>query len=1096
MKRMHVLRISTLLAFLLVSGSSAQLFSQNANTGEINGTVTDTTGAVVPDVNVNITNVQTGVTSTVTTNSSGVYDAPTLLPGTYSLKFVKQGFTTFVRTNVNLGVQTIAIDAQLQVGAVSQQVTVTSATPLLQTQSSDSNTELASHEIANLPNASMSWYNFQDVLPGVAPGSTGYGGSSMSVNGTEPFSENWLINGSTDTFQANNNNPDIVGNVPMDSIAEVQAETNNFSAQYGNGPTVFNVITKSGTNKWHGSLFEFIQNTAFNARNYFSPKVSPTHWNQYGGTFGGPIKRDKAFFFFSFQQMKNNSSPGSYMTVPTAAMREGDFSDPAFPKIYDPASLNNGSRTALANNKIPSGEIDPVAANIEQYWPTPNVAGAGFYNNYFQNVVTNSKYTWYSGKVDYNLSSANRISGSLMFAPQDLPFTSITPYGWDEGHPLEQQESLQDSWTLGPAMVNQFTFGILRYGGHFVPPGLNQGLAKKVGILNPPADVFPHVSVGGPVGGTSIGGGADAFLYEGSYAPSDVLTILKGKHVIKIGGEYDRIYNNESAWGDMSSGNFSFSGIYTRNPSDSTSTGLGFADFLFGLPSSWNVTESKINYANSWSAGMFVDDTYKIMPKLTLNLGLRYGMMAGWSEAHNRIGTFDPRLTNPATNTLGAMWFGGQQGRTALERTAYNGIQPRIGFAWSPKNDWSIRGAYGIFDQNWAGAEYGSSGPEGLGWSATGSETSTDSVTPFFSLSPPSASLVAAYPSLVQGPPPPLQPTGTPSATFLNGQGVSYYPYNAPIPYVQQAHLDIQHQLPYDFFVDAGYVWTRGLHLPYWRDINQVPAGLLGPGNAQLNRPYPQYQGINANMEDGFSNYDALQVTVKRNFSRGFTFTANYTWSKALDTETVSDWYGTSSWIIQNSHNPRANYGLGDLDMPQIFNGYLIYELPFGRGRRFATQNPALNYVVGGWQISSIFQAHSGTSFTPLMGTGNLTGSLAGQWYPNRVPGKSGKLSHPTIHEWFDPTAFAQPAPYTFGNSGRNVLSGPGYKNVDLSVLRNFPIHKMGEQGGLDFRADAIDVFNHPNFNNPNQYIGTSGVGIISSASTSRSLQLSLALRF
>ena len=516
MQRGRGVRILSCLVVLLVTGSAVSLFGQNANTGEINGTVTDTTGAVIPGVSVAIENVQTGVTSTVTTNSSGVYDAPTLLPGTYSIRFAKKGFSTFIRTGITLGVQTIAVDAQLKVGAVAQRVTVSGATPLLQTQSSESSTSLSSHKIMNLPNGGMSWYNLQSVLPGVAPGATNYGGAAMSVNGTEPFSENWLINGSTDTFAANNNNPDIVGNVPMDSIGEVKVSTNNFSAQYGNGPSVFNVITKSGTNHWHGSLFEFIQNTAFNARNYFAPKVTPTHWNQYGATLGGPIRRNKAFFFFTFQQMRNISYSPSYMTVPTAAMRQGDFSNSAFPTVYDPASLKNGARTPFPNNTIPASEISPVAAKIQQYWPMPNVPNAGLYNNYYQNVVTDSVYSWYQGKVDYNISSGNRISLSLEFAPQVLPFPSITPYGGDVGHPLEQHDSLQDIWSINSAMFNQFTFGVLRYGGHFVPPGLGENLPQKIGLLNPGANVFPQVSISG-VGGTSIGGGADAHLYEGSY---------------------------------------------------------------------------------------------------------------------------------------------------------------------------------------------------------------------------------------------------------------------------------------------------------------------------------------------------------------------------------------------------------------------------------------------------------------------------------------------------------------------------------------------------------------------------------------------------
>jgi hypothetical protein len=1089
MKGHRILKVAIMVFSLLFSGAIGVLFAQNANTGEIRGTVTDSSGAVIPDVQVTITNVGTGVSTMVKTNSTGVYDVPTLLPGAYSVEFSKPGFSTFVRKGVTLGVQVIGVDAQLKVGAVSQEVTVTAATPLVQTETSESSTTLPAETITTLPNVGLTWYNYQANLPGVAPGGISWGGAAMSVNGAAPYTSNWLINGATDTFTANNNNPDVVGDVPLDSIAEVHAETNNFSVQYGNGPSVFNVITKSGTNQWHGSLFEYNQNTIFEARNFFAPTTSPWHWNEFGGTVGGPIKRDKAFFFFSFQRKDQVTYSPSYMTVPTPAMRTGDFSAAELPTVYDPASLSNGVRTPLPNNAVPASAIDPVAAKIQQYFPQPNLPG--IYNNYYVNLENAPYEPWYSGTVDYNVSSNNRVTGFLMFVPAYLPEPSQAPYSWDAGYYLEQQESLTDSWSISPTTVNQFHFGALRYAGHFIPPGLGQNLPQQLGLLNPAANLFPCVGIGGAIS-TYIGCGADAWLIEGSYVPSDVLTIVKGKHVIKVGGEYDKLYSNETAWGDLQEGNFTFSGIFTRNPADPESSGLGYADFLYGLPQTWSATEYPMMGSRAWNAQLFAGDDYKVTPKLTLNFGLRYLMTVGWSEEHNRLADFDPSLTNPATNTPGAMWFAGQLGRKALENSNLHGLSPRLGFAWSPKNGWSIRGAYGIFDQVWAGANY--NGGEGEGYEVTGYETSTDLITPIFSLSPPSASLQAAYPSLVQGPPLPLQPTGTPSATFLNGTPVSYYPLNTPIAYIQQAHFDVQHQLPHGIFVDAGYVWTRGVHLPFQRDIDQVPASLLGPGNAQLNRPYPQYDGIWAMLDDGISNYNAFQLTVKHEFAQGLMFTANYTWSKAMDTQTVSNWFGGDAGLVQNSYSPRANYGLGNMDMPNIFNVSFVYQLPFGQGKHFVNQPGILNGIVGGWRVSSGVYVHSGSPYTPTMGTANLSGSLADSWYPNRIA--SGKVPNPNISEWFDPTAFTEPAAYTFGDSGRNVLLGPGYRDVDLSLDKSFPIRKLGEAGKLEFRADAFDLFNFSNWGFPNSSIGTSGVGVISYSNTSRNFQLGLRLSF
>jgi len=280
----------------------------------------------------------------------------------------------------------------------------------------------------------------------------------------------------------------------------------------------------------------------------------------------------------------------------------------------------------------------------------------------------------------------------------------------------------------------------------------------------------------------------------------------------------------------------------------------------------------------------------------------------------------------------------------------------------------------------------------------------------------------------------------------------------------------------------------------FFGDANQVPADLLGPGNAQLRRPYPQYQSINENLENGFSNYNAFVFTLKHEFSQGLLFTANYTYSKSLDTQTVSNWGGGDSGLIQITSSARANYGSANLDMRNIFNAYLVYQLPFGRGKRFLNQGGALNAVLGGWQVSPVVQVHSGSPFTPTMGTANLSGSLGNYWYPNRVA--NGAISNASVNQWFDTSAFVEPSPYTFGNSGRDVLFGPSFKNVDLSLTKRFPIPKLGEAAGFEFRADATDLFNSPNFGAPNSSIGTFGVGVISTASTSRLFQLGLRLNF
>ena len=1086
----------TLVILLLLAGSTGILLSQNVNTSEIRGSVTDPSGAVVPGVEVTFTNVLTGVTTRTTTNASGIYDAPTLLPGTYSITFSKNGFSSFTRNGVTLGVQVIDVNATLTVGAVSQRITVTGAAPLVQTATSESTTSVSAKEVADLPNVSNQWFTYANLMPGTAPGAlvsaAAGGGVASSVNGSAPFTTNWLVNGANASFTEDNQNPTLLDDPPLDSIAEVKADTNNFSAQYGFGTSVFNVMMKTGTNQWHGSLFEFVQNTSLNARNFFEPSTSPYHWNQFGGTVGGPLKHNKAFFYFAYQDQRQVTYSPTFATVPTAAEEAGDFNSSVYPTVYNPASLVKGVRSPLPNNTIPASDISPFAAAAQQYFPKPNLPGLAY--NYFDNLIYPNTNEWFLGSVQIQLSPGNQLSIAPGYTKAFLPEPSAFPTEAYADRYYELDENISDSWTISPTKVNNAHFTYILEDERCRPDTISNYPAQ-LGELNPTSpDLFPNITIGGSIS-TYIGGGTTCVDGDGIYGPSDVLTIVKGKHILNMGGEFDRMFDNLSGWSSTESGSFDFSGTMTANPADPTSTGLGYADFLYGLPETWSTSLTPDMGWRSWDAGVFIQDDYKIRKDLTLNLGLRYSIQGGWGEVRNRLSDFDPNIVNPATNTLGALWYAGQDGRTTTQAADYRGFQPRIGFAWSPhgNSNWAVRGAYGIFDQPWVGGYY--AGADGQGWDPTGSEISTDLYTPIFSMSTPTATLLADYPTLTQGPPPPIYPTAqTRTASLLNGESVSYYPYHIPVPYVQQAHFDIQHQLPDGILVDVGYVWTRGIHLPFGANYDQVPENLLGPGNAQLREPYPQYTGLPEIFLDGWSNYNSLQISAKRKFANGLMFTVNYTWSKAEDTQTFSLWSGGDAYLVQNSYNTRANYGLGNTDMPNIFNAQAIYQLPFGSGKRFINRGGILNGVIGGWQLSGILWLHSGSPFTPTMGTANLSGSLQNAWYPNRIA--SGTVPNPSISEWFNTAAFVEPAPYTFGDSGRNVLFGPSYKDLDLSLSKSFPIRKLGEDAKFQIRADATDALNSPNFGFPNSSIGTFGVGVITTANTNRLMQLGARLTF
>jgi len=1079
------LRRPKVVLFLVFLLASVIALAQNRSTGEIRGTVTDQSGAAIPGVEVTVTNTQTGVQTRVRSDSSGVYDAIFLIPGTYSIAFAKPGFKAFVRSGVALGVQVITVDARLEVGAVSQQVTVNAAASLVQTETSKKSLTIEASTVTETPNVGQSWYNLTTLMPGVnGGGGQNANGEGVGVNGAESYQANWLMNGGTATYPVSQNPDWLISN--LSDIQEVDLDTHNFSAEYGNGLAVFNVITKSGTNQFHGSVFEFDQNDAFSARNFFAEGVPPLRWNDFGGTLGGPIRRDKAFFFFDYERQPTVTYPVSIDTFPTQAMRQGDFSAPGLPTVYipDTLTLSNGQyvRQPFSGNIVPPQDFDPVAAKIQGYFPLPNLPG--IVNNYYFAPRSPVTTTWWTGKVDYNVAQNNRLEGSFTYSPlTEYDPAPAAPIGADTRNQEEQLAQITDAWSLSPSMVNEFHFGFLRTMGLWADQDLNKGYPAKLGLSNLTANAFPNVTVSGTIP-TSLATGLNAILAENSFVPSDTLTWIKGKHILRFGGEFDKWQNNQG-WANIDAGNFSFSGIFTRNPSDPSSAGLGYADFLLGLPQTWSDYIPPTTGERLWSLQLFAQDDYKIRPNLTLNIGLRYEAQPGWTEAHNRLTNFDPTLINPATNTLGAIWYAGQKGRTALQKTAWDVFAPRIGFAWSPKNNWSLRGGWGIFDMMEGANSYG--GSPGTGWATQGFATSTNLLTPIF--------------TLAQGPPLPTVPTAasrTPS--LLNGQGISYNPYTTPVPYFEEWQFDVQHQIPGGVMIDVGYVGSHGVHLPLNMDIDQVPPALIHlvttGTDMQMFRPYTQYQGISAILAEGVSNYDALQLSAQKHFSSGIQVVANYTWSKTLDMGTGSGWGGpgANGDVWQNVYDPRSSYGLSLLNMPHTFTGDFIYQLPVGSGKRFLNQGGLVNALAGGWQVASIWQVHSGIPFTPVVGTANLNGSLAGTWFPNRVA--NGSVSNPSIMEWFNPSAFVIPAAGTFGNSGRDILSGPAWKDMDLSLAKHFRIRRLGEGGDIEIRADAFDAFNVPNFGQPNKAIGTPTAGIITSANTSRILQLGARLSF
>jgi Carboxypeptidase regulatory-like domain/TonB dependent receptor len=1106
------------------------LGGQNTNTGEIKGIVTDPTGAVVPNVTVTITNVQTGVTTTTKTNGSGLYDVPSLLPGNYTINFKATGFEDLERQGIVLEVETIGIDAALQVGSTSQVVTVTAQTPLIETESSDQHVIFSTKTVEDVPTVGGVWYNeLTNILPGVNPGGGGSqdaSGQGVGINGTQGYLGNWLIEGSDATqprdVNASDNYP------PIDAIAEVQAVTSSFGAQYGTGVAAYNVILKSGSNQWHGSAFEFVQNNDFNALNYFTPKgaAAPLHWNEYGGSVGGPILRDKLFFYFTYQRNPATTSSPEITTVPTDAMKEGNFSDTTlFPNpIYEPSSTtctNNGSgtctRTQFSGNMITSG-FDPVAQAIQKYFPEPTDPSA-IYNNYAVVVSEPSLSTYYAAKMDYVISPNHKLSGSLLEYPISLIYDvdALCPLGFDctKGpRNLNQDAQITETWTISSRTLNEARIGAVRELDKYIPPTYDQNYPSKIGIQpaygsNSPGNIFPDLTINGGdgAGQIGIGGGVHAVLADGAFVEGDILTLVRGRHTIKMGGEFDKSYQNYTNWGDVSSGNFQFNGIGTAqfwpggNYPNTTggygtvASGSPYADFLLGQVWGWYVYDYDETGARMWNLAGFVQDDFKVLSGLTLNLGLRYQYQSGWGEVQNRFGSFDPTLVNTGqylpAGTLGAMIYGGQNGRNTIEN-GVNEWDPRLGLAWAPVRNWSIRASYGVFDAPRSAESY-TDGALGLGLNPQGSNGYSSNFTTGISYYPTPWTLASG---------PPAGSVIYPSESSFsdakyNYQGVYYYPVNMPIEYYQEALFSVQHQFPGNMLVDASYVFTKGTHLNFNRDINQVPENKLSQGASA--EPYPQYTYIWGAVFDGWSNYNALQLRFEKRMSHGIAFMANYAWSKTMDAGTSNGHYETID-VWQNANNTAANYGLSQLDVPQNLNGYATWELPFGKGRDFPLRGAA-DEAFGGWRLTGVFQVHSGIPFTPTVGSADESNSQAAQcycgfsWLPNVVGNP--KIAHPTISEWFNTSAFAAPDDDTFGDARRNMLRGPDWRDLDLSLGKTFWLGEWaGKDVHMEVRADAFDSLNNPNFGQPSAGVGVSGAGVITYANSYRQVQLGGRLTF
>jgi hypothetical protein len=1108
--------------------------AQNTNSGDIRGTVIDTSGAVVTGVEVTVTNTDTGVVRKFVTNSDGLYDTNSILPGNYTLQFAKEGFASFKRGPVVLQVGTVTVDATLKIGASTELVEVTSDAPLLKTEDAQVAISLSTKQLADLPSVDPAngWASLMKWLPGATStpgqGTNGGGGGGdqnpgvdQAIAGTMPFFSSYLVDGGSIWLPHSAN----IDQGESETVAEVNVITSTATAQYGGGGNVFNLISKSGTNQYHGSLYEYFQNDALNARSYFNSVArgsltqAKQRFNYFGGSIGGPILKDKLFFYFNYQQLENPNNSQATVSVPTADMRAGCFDPAIFGNNLQLDAAHGG--TPLTTNAaqcgafnaadlaLPTADFDPVASKIQTSWPAPNLSGTSGNYTYLKPGSNNSKKTF--GRLDYNVSEKNRlnITVNMHDSPHKVnadPDGFACPIGCDNNAAESYSAQVSDVHSFSSSMVNEFRFSFVRQGNWFVPQTLGQGFPAALGLQFSQADVFPNLQFQGTAAPNQLNTGTNAVFIENTFVPSDVLTLIRGKHILHFGGEVMFEQDNSTPWGSINGASFTFTGQYTRNTNPALNAAfVGYADFLLGDSQQWSTSTQPEHGMRAKNPSFFAQDDFKLRPNLTLNLGVRVEVHGGFSEVNNNMGGFDPTLTNPVTNTPGSIWFAGLNGARTKNFETKALAMPRLGFAWQASNNWVVRGGVGQYSSLWSMDTVG--GPLGFGTGVTGTASTNSATTPVVQLSGTGAGL-----PIVAGRDP----------AVYNGQGngfIPYTPYDLPIMNGWQWTASVQRRLPANMVVEGQYIGNHWENMMFEADVNQLPANELGcpssPATPDLCRPFPQYLGIGVGAGgsrtgsyNGVSNYQAFQALLHKPFGNGLSAEFAYTWSRLKDDMDTSGWGNQFGGVFyQDAYNPHANYGFSNFDRPNAVKGTLVYAVPIGKGHQYLNSTAA-DAALGGWQASLTFQAESGAPYTVWLdpsADGSLCNTQQGgcALFPNLTGNPH--VSNQSISQWFNGAAFAIPAPNTFGTNERNSLRGPRLTDVDFSLGKTWSLPGW-EQGKLGIRMDATNILNHPSFQNPDGKLtdsrscsatGCSGVGTITGTTIGgRVLQLSARFSF
>jgi len=717
---------------------SGLAWGQAENSAFVTGTVTDPTGAVIPGVTITIKNLDKNTERTVLTNDAGLYASGPLVPGdNYELVYTKEGFSTLRRGPMILRVGSVGLNVQLSLGQTTQEVVVREDAPVLETTTAERAATLPADILAALPQVGIpDWQQFIILLPGTSgTGNTNtVNMDQAAVNGSMPFSTALFDGANVNSPMSNN-----VINTPIfDVIGEVKVTTSLFSAQYGSGGALFNQISKGGTNQFHGMGYDYFRNSALNANAFqFGTRnvKTPIHYNAIGGNIGGPVIKDKIFFFYGMERIINHGAPNvNYISVPTENLLAGDFT--GMNVIYDPTaqtvdSKNIVTREPFPGNKIPSYMIDPVAKAIQSYYPKPNlpgtVANGVTTNNYQYALPSKRPQIKYFGRFDADIIRNHRITGSATWNDNWTHGVGpVAPVNVIDTDIMNSNAQLSDYWTVSPTTINEFRWGFMAEYDKLKPQTMNKGYPEKLGLKFSKADVFPNINITNIY---SLGSGLHANYQENQHDISDTVTLIRGRHTLHVGANIVYMITDSTAWGNINGATLGFTGVYTAGSNSgplASTTGVPYADFLLGYAKSWSAAVSPQYAGRLKNPAAFIQDDVKVTPKLTLNLGLRWMGTTGWSERDGNVRSFDPTVINPATGKPGAMWYGVTKanGRTALQKSQWNNWLPRVGFAYLLGGKTTLRGGFGVYTFPWNVDTYASNG---LGNAFTSSGNMTDS---------------------------------------------------------------------------------------------------------------------------------------------------------------------------------------------------------------------------------------------------------------------------------------------------------------------------------------------------------------------------------